>query len=201
MSADVSIESQSSANRVERLLRQTGVAIRGAFSRRDGRATFGVASVLYLLVYLAGLRHLGFGPWGFELSIVADPLARATRMVSPFQWEPVALVVAGPVELLVSPLNVALGTALAVLVGVNLAVSVVAYRGPKACKIGPGAGAAAGLPGLLSGFVCCGPTILLVVGLQASATVLTVFQWLVPFAGLALVGTLLWVGTKVDLEA
>ncbi|MBX0323676.1 hypothetical protein EGH21_11615 [Halomicroarcula sp. F13] len=201
MSADVAAGSQSTVTHVERLVRQTAVAVRGAFSRRDGRVTFAATSVSYLVVYLAGLRHLGLGPWGFEVSVVADPLARATRLVSPFQWEPVALVAAGPVELLVSPLNVALGAILATLVGVNLAVSVVAYRGPKACKIGPGAGAAAGLPGLLSGFACCGPTILLVVGLQASATVLTVFQWLVPFAGLALVGTLLWVGTKVDPDA
>ncbi len=183
-----------------RLGHQTAIAVRGALSRRDGRATFVLAGVTYFIVYLVGLGYLGLGPGqpGFELSVVADPLARATQLRSPFQWEPVALVVAGPVELLVSPLNVALGSLLAALVGVNLAVSVVAYRGPSACRLGPGAGAAAGLPGLLSGFACCGPTILLVVGLQASATVLTVFQWLVPLTVLALVGTLLWVGTKVE---
>ncbi|MFC6976069.1 hypothetical protein ACFQL1_17450 [Halomicroarcula sp. GCM10025709] len=65
----------------------------------------------------------------------------------------------------------------------------------------PGAGAAAGLPGLLSGVACCGPTILLVVGVQASAGVLAVFQWLLPVAVLSLLGTLLWVGTKVDPAA
>ena len=180
------------------LHRQTAVAIRGALSRRDGRVTLLSVSVAYLAVYLVGLGYLGLGPWGFDLSVVSDPLARATQLRSPFQWEPIALVVAGPVELLLSPLNVALGSLIAVLVGTNLAVSVVAYRGPSACRLGPGAGAAAGLPGLLSGFACCGPTILLVVGLQASATVLTVFQWLVPLTVVALVGTLLWVGTTVE---
>ena len=180
------------------LYRQTVVAVRGALSRRDGRATLLSVSVAYLLVYFAGLGHLGLGPWGFELSVVADPLARATQLRSPFQWEPIALVVAGPVELLVSPLNVALGSLIALLVGTNLAVSVVAYRGPSACRLGPGAGAAAGLPGLLSGFACCGPTVLLVVGVQAGATVLTAFQWLIPATVLALVGTLLWVGTAVE---
>jgi hypothetical protein len=177
---------------------QTAVAIRGALARRDGRATLLVTGLVYLGVYLFGLGYLGVGQWGFDLAVVADPLARATQLRSPFQWEPIALVVAGPFEMLVSPLNLALGTLLGTLVGVNLAVSVVAYRGPSACRLGPGAGTAAGLPGLLSGFACCGPTILLVVGLQASTAVLTLFQWLIPLTLVALVGTLLWVGTKVE---
>jgi hypothetical protein len=177
---------------------QTAVAIRGALARRDGRATLLVTGLVYLGVYLFGLGYLGAGQWGFDLAVVADPLARATQLRSPFQWEPIALVVAGPFEMLVSPLNLALGTLLGTLVGVNLAVSVVAYRGPSACRLGPGAGTAAGLPGLLSGFACCGPTILLVVGLQASTAVLTLFQWLIPLTLVALVGTLLWVGTKVE---
>ncbi|WP_284008474.1 hypothetical protein [Haloarcula pelagica] len=54
---------------------------------------------------------------------------------------------------------------------------------------------------MLSGVACCGPTILLVVGVQASAGVLAVFQWLLPVAVLSLLGTLLWVGTKVDPAA
>ena len=155
-----------------------------------------VAGVGYLLVYLVGLGHLGLGPSGLELSVVADPLSRAVRLRGPFQWEPVALVVAGPVELLLSPLNVVLGSLLGVLVGLNLAVSLVAYRGQSACRFGPGA--AAGLPGVLSGVACCGPTILVVTGVQASTTVLTLFQWLLPLSVVALVGTLLWVGTNVE---
>jgi hypothetical protein len=84
------------------------------------------------------------------------------------------------------------------LVGLNLAVSVVAWRGPSACRLGPGAGTVAGLPGLLSGFACCGPTILLVVGVQASAGILSLFQWLLPITLVALLGTLLWVGSRVE---
>jgi len=195
MSADTAGQSWSG---LRPLLRRTAVAVRGALSRRDGRTTVAVAAAAYFVVYLVGMGHLGTGPWGYRLSIVSDPLARMLEPTSPFQWEPIALVVAGPVELLVSPLNLALGGALAVLVGVNLGVSVVAYRGPSACRLGSGAGVAAGLPGLLSGFACCGPTVLLVVGLQASATILTVFQWLVPLAVVGLLGSLLWVGTKVE---
>jgi hypothetical protein len=179
----------------------TGVAVRGAFGRTDGRATFAAAAVGYLAAYLYGIGHLAprSGPEG--VVVVRDPLARMLEPVGPWQWEPVALVAVGPVEALVSPLNVALGAALAVLVGVNLAVSVVAWRGPSACRLGPGAGAAAGLPALLSGMACCGPTILLVVGVQASAGLLAAFRWLVPASVAALVATLLWVGTRVDPAA
>lgn len=198
MSGDHVVGRASDGGRARALLGGTAIAIRGALSRRDGRLTGVAAASLYLLAYLVGLGHLGLGPSGLELSVVADPLSRVFRLRGPFQWEPVALVVAGPVELLVSPLNVLLGSLLGLLVGLNLAVSLVAYRGPAACRLGPGAGAAAGLPGILSGFACCGPTVLVVLGVQASATVLTVFQWLLPLTVLALVGTLLWVGTKVD---
>jgi len=198
MSADLLSGDVDPADRARALLADTLVAVRGALSRRDGQATALATGAAYLVFYLYGLGHLALGPSGFDLTVVADPLSRATQLRAPFQWEPVALAVVGPMQLLLSPLNLALGSLLAALVGVNLAVSLVAYRGPSACRLGPGAGAAAGLPGLLSGFACCGPTILLVVGLQASTAVLTVFQWLLPATVVALVGTLLWVGTKVE---
>lgn len=44
----------------------------------------------------------------------------------------------------------------------------------------------------------CGPTILLVVGVQASATVITGFQLLIPVAIAMLVAGLLLVGRQVD---
>lgn len=201
MSSDVATEHRTAVDRVLGLLSNTAVAIRGAMARRDGQTAFALSAVVYLLVYLYGLTHLGTGSWGFELSVVSDPLGRMFRPVGTFQWEPVGLLVVGPIELLLAPLNLLLGGFLATLVGLNFGVSLVAWRGPKACRLGPGAGAAAGIPGLLSGVVCCGPTILLVVGLQASAGILTVFQLLLPLAVVGLVGTLLWIGTKVQPAA
>lgn len=198
MSADSAADRAGVTASIERLLRNTAVAIRGALTRRDGRVTLGGSGLAYFLLYLVGLRHLGFGRSGYEVSVVSNPLTRAFRQVGPFQWEPIALVVVGPVELLVAPLNMLLGGVLALLVGLNLAVSVVAWRGPSACRLGPGAGTAAGLPGLLSGFACCGPTILLVVGVQASAGILALFQWLLPITVVALLATLLWVGSRVE---
>ena len=197
--------------RLAGLLRRTGFAIRAALGRRDGQLTLGVVATLYVLLYAVGLGHLGRRTGGggtaatdepfFDLFVVSDPLAAATTRVAPFQYETVALVTVGPVEYLFSPVNATVGILLGGLVGVTMAVSVVAWRGPSACRIGTGAGAAAGVPGLLSGFVCCGPTILLVIGVQASAGLLAAMQWFLPLAVVALLATLLWVGSKVNPEA
>lgn len=193
------------------LLRRTLFAIRASLGRTDGRVTLGVTVVLYFVLYNVGLRHLGRRTGGVggtggtretvDLFVVSDPLATATRQVAPFQYEPVALLTLGPIEYLFAPVNAIIGLALATLVGITLAVSVVAWRGPSACRIGAGAGAAAGLPGLLSGFVCCGPTILLIIGVQASAGLLAAMQWFLPIAVVTLIATLLWVGSRVDPAA
>lgn len=197
----MSVETSGPIERSAGLVRRTGVAIRGALGRTDGKAVLASAAVVYFVLYSIGLQHLGLGPWGFELSVVENPLARAMRQVAPFQYEPVALVTVGPVEYLFAPVNALVGISLALLVGVNLAVSYIAWRGPSACRIGAGAGAMAGIPGILSGFACCGPAVLLVVGLQASAGLIAAFQWFLPVAVLLLVGTLLWVGSLVTPEA
>lgn len=192
------------------LVRRTGFTIRVSIGRLDGRLTLVAVAILYFIAYNAGLRHLGLrGDDGAtigseptaDIVVVSDPLGVLTRQVAPFQYEPVALVTLGPIEYLFAPVNAAIGLGLATLVGVTLAVSVVAWRGPSACRIGAGAGAAAGIPGLLSGFACCGPTLLLVIGVQASAGLLAVMQWFLPLAVLGLLTTLLWVGSRVDPAA
>ncbi|WP_435075770.1 hypothetical protein [Halorubrum sp. HHNYT27] len=64
-----------------------------------------------------------------------------------------------------------------------------------------GRGRRRGVPELLSGVVCCGPTLLLVIGVQASAGLPAVFRWLLSLTVLGLVATLLWVGSRVDPDA
>ena len=210
MAAESAPPSDAPGPRIGGIVRRTRFAVRAALARRDGRATFAAVAAAYLLAYNVGLRHLGLrGTEGggigsgsaVDVLIASDPLAAATRRVGPFQYEPVALVAAGPVEYLFSPVNAAIALTLAALVGVTLATSVVAWRGPAACRIGAGAGAAAGVPGLLSGVACCGPTLLLVIGIQASAGVLAAVQWFLPLSVLGLVATLLWVGSRVDPAA
>jgi hypothetical protein len=162
---------------------------------------FTVASA-YLAVYLFAVGHLRPGPGGFDLFVVADPLSRAFQPVGPFSFEGVAVVTLGPATLVVSPLDILIGSALSLLVGVNLAVSYLASRHPAACGISPGtgtsAGVFAGLPALLSGAACCGPVVLVALGIQATGLLLATFSVLVPAAALLLVGSLVYVGRAVD---
>lgn len=184
-------------SRLRSLLSRTRTAVSGTLSRRDGKAIFAFTTLVYLVVFEYGFGHLVAGDGATDLFVVADPLTRMLQATGPYQYEPIALVALGPIQYLFSPPTVAIGLVLAVLVGINLAVSWVVWRGPTACRVNPGVGAVAGVPALLSGAVCCGPTILLVVGIQASGGLLAVFQWLVPVAFVLLLVTLLWVGRHV----
>jgi len=181
---------------------RTVAALRVVVGRRDGRAILAGVTGAYLLGYLVAIGHLGTGFGGVDVLVVADPAERLFRQRSPFSFEPIARVALGPVTLLLAPLNVALGLALAGLVGANLAVSYLVWRHPAACGIDPGAASAsgilAGLPALLSGAACCGPALLLVLGVQASAGLIAAFGVLVPVAAAALLASLLFVGRQVD---
>ncbi|MEF8778397.1 MAG: hypothetical protein V5A36_05745 [Natronomonas sp.] len=183
------------------LLSRTGVAVRGSLGRRDGQASFLVVGTLYLLTYLWAIRHLTLvGTGGVDVFVVENPIGMALRQRSMFLFETVARIEIGSVVYLFGPINALIGLGLATLVGVTLAVSIVSWRSPSACRLGAGAGASAGIPGLVSGFACCGPQLLVVIGLQASAGLIAAMQWMVPVAVVLLIGTLLWVGSQVDPE-
>jgi hypothetical protein len=189
---------------IRRTVSRTGFAVRVALGRRDGFAVFGAVAGLYLLVYLWFSDLLAFGRTEFGLTVASDPLARFFQPAnSALSFEPVALVEFGVGTYLFS-LNTFVGLGIALLVGLNLAVTYVAWRQPKACGIGTSeasSGVLAGIPALLSGAACCGPIVLIIFGIQASSTLLTVFQWLIPAAVVLLLGSLLWIGRKVDPAA
>lgn len=178
---------------------RTWTVMAAALGRRDGRAVFGAVAVGYALVYLWAIGHLAPGLGEYGVTIVDAPLRTLFEpALGPLSFRPVARVAAGPVTYLFS-LNTVIGVALAGLVGLNLAVSYLAWRQPKACGIGQSsAGLFAGLPAVLSGTACCGPVVLIAVGVQASGVLLTAFQWLLPLAGLLLVGSLVLVGRQID---
>jgi len=135
------------------------------------------------------------------VSVVADPLGKFLQPeLGPFMFTPVARVSLGPVTYLFS-LNTVFGAVLAGLVGLNLALTYLVWRQPKACGIGgKSGGLLASVPALLSGTACCGPVVLIVLGVQASGVLLTGFQFLLPAAALLLVGSLVLVGRQVNPE-
>ncbi|WP_121821893.1 hypothetical protein [Halostella salina] len=183
-------------------LRHTAAVVRLALGRRDGAAVAATTGLAYLLAYLYALGDLAVRPGlGTDLVVAREPLTTAFRRVGPATFEAVALVDVHVVRLLFSPGNVLVGGALAALVGANLALTYLAVRQPRACGLSPTAGLAASLPALLSGTACCGPVILLLLGIQASGLLLTAFAWLVPVGGLLLLGTLVLAGRRVDPAA
>jgi len=177
----------------------TLAAIRLSLWRRDARAVTAAVAVAYLLAYLWATGDLSYRPdAAARLLVVDDPLGRLFARTGPASFGAVGTLDTGVVRLLVSPINVAIGAGLAGLVGTNLGLSYLAVRRPKACGIGTGSGILASLPALLSGTVCCGPVVLLAVGLQASAALLTAFAWLLPVGVLLLLASLGYVATKID---
>ena len=184
------------------LLARTGYAVRSAMDRTDARAVFLATTAGYLVVYLWGIGHLAAGSGGFGVTVVPDAAGRFFRpALGTFSYEPVAVVTVGPLTYLFS-LNSVIGLVLAALVGLNLAVTYVVWRQPTACGIGSrSAGALAGVPALLSGTACCGPVVLIALGIQASGVLLTAFEFLLPIAALLLLGTLLLVGRQVRPDA
>lgn len=180
---------------------RTGFAVSATLHRRDGLAVFLGVALAYLLSYLYAIGHLAPGDGDVGILVVSDPLGRFFQQsLGPLSFEPVAQVSFGVGTYLFS-LNTLLGLGLAVLVGLNLAVTYLAWRQPKACGLSASeasSGLLAGIPALLSGSACCGPIILVIFGIQASSTLLTAFQWLLPVAVVLLIGSLLWVGRRVD---
>ena len=188
------------ASGVRTAVSRTRAASALVFRRRDSLFVFALVTGLYLLTYLWAIGHLAPGLGGFDLLIVADPLGKLLRPeLGPFSFTPVARVALGPVTYLFS-LNTLVGLGLAALVGLNLALTYLVWRQPAACGIGRSStGLLAGVPALLSGTACCGPVVLLMVGVQASGVLLTGFQLLLPMAVLLLVGSLVLVGRRVTV--
>ena len=177
---------------------RTALAVGVVPRRSDARLVFGLASAAYLLVYLFTVGDLTLtGRGGLEALVVPD-LSRALVSTGFFRFDAVAAVEAGPVRYLFSPLNLVVALALAALVGLNLALTYLGWTQPRACGLESSGGVLAGIPALLSGAACCGPTLLLVLGVQASAALIAGFQLLVPVAIVLLLGGLLLIGRQVD---
>jgi hypothetical protein len=189
----------STRNKIASALVATREAINFALQRRDGRAVFALVTAAYLAVYLRAIGHLEPGLGATGLFVVADPLAKFFEpALGPLSFTPVAVVQLGPVTYLFS-LNTVIGVGIAALVGINLAVTYLAWRQPSACGIArSSSGLLASIPAILSGTACCGPVLLIVIGVQASGLLLTTFQYLLPAAVLLLLASLVVVARRVD---
>lgn len=178
---------------------RTRVATSATLRRRDAQVVFAGVTVGYLGLYLYAIGHLAPGLGGVGLTVVDDPIGQFLRpALGPLSFTPVARVTLGPLTYLFS-FNTVLGLGLSALVGLNLALTYLAWTQPKACGIGRSStGILASLPAVLSGTACCGPVVLIAIGIQVSGVLLTAVQYMLPVAFVLLVGSLLLVGRQVD---
>jgi hypothetical protein len=183
---------------VSRTREATAITLR----RRDTLVVFGSVTIAYLMLYLWAIGHLAPGLGGYSATVVADPFAKFLRPeLGQFSFTPVARIQFGPVTYLFS-FNSVIGLGLASLVGLNLALTYLVWTKPKACGIGRSStGLLASLPALLSGTACCGPVVLIVLGIQASGVLISAFQFLLPLAVAVLVGSLVLIGRQVKPQA
>lgn len=192
----------SYATRARIAVSRTRAATALTLRRRNARLVFAGVTTAYLVLYLWAIGHLAPGLGGYELAVVADPLGKFLRPeLGPYSFTPIARLSVGPVTYLFS-FNTVIGVGLAALVGLNLALTYLAWVQPKACGLGESStGPLASLPALLSGTACCGPVVLIALGIQASATLVTAFQFMLPVAVVVLLGSLVLVGRQVDPAA
>jgi hypothetical protein len=104
------------------------------------------------------------------------------RTRAPFQFEAVAIVEAPFVVWLVSPMNIAIGLALGLLTGVQIALVRIARHCAVSCGLKPATGVLAAVPGLLAGSACCAPILFVLLGVQVTASLITLMGLLVPAA-------------------
>lgn len=123
-----------------------------------------IAAFLYTAVYLISIGHfrLVLSQGVFGVSLAPNWEALLVKTNAPFLWEPVARISTPIAELLLAPLNVALGIILGLFVAVNVSAAIYLRSLPKQCRLESGSkGLMAILPTFLTGFACCAPTFLI----------------------------------------
>jgi len=154
--------------------------------------------VAYVVIYLAATQFLIFtqrmepADGFFAIKIAENWQEIMFRQRSPFLFESIGVVYMGGLKLFISVPNMLLAGALGILVGFNLAVSYYSFRalslrGPQGLAQLLGT-----LPAIVSGAVCCVPTLILVIGLQLTATLVTVWSFFVPASFILLAAALWW---------
>lgn len=194
------------AGHVRRTPRSVGRAMASRRHRRIGLAV----AVVYLLLYLAAIGDVSVSPEGQYGRFGDPPDARlvdgwAGRLFverAPFLYEPVAAIYpAAQVALFISPGNLFVGGALAILLGLSMGVTLYAGSLGAACRRGAATQVLGALPGFLVGFSCCVPTFILLLGTNVAAAILPTFiplrSWLFPAALTLMAGMLVWGSRKV----
>lgn len=192
-----------------------GRSRRAALRTRSGGRIGLLVGVGYVLAYLYSVQNIVVVP-GIDLaagapvpsvSVVADWGAKMWKPIAPFVWEPVmAVYPLRSVAVFLSVPNLLVGVALGALVGLNVRVAVARVHATRAMggQAGSAEGLLASVPGLLTGFTCCVPTVVLALGSLAAGftvAVIAVRPYFIPAAALALTLNVLWGARRLRCQA
>lgn len=181
---------------------------------RRYRRIAAASGLAYLTVYLLALGDIGIaldGRYGRiasppAIDVVPDWTERLLAERAPFLFEPIASIYLLPqLAFLLSPGNLLIGFTLGVLLALNVAVALHAAARGSTCRRGGYAGALGALPGLLLGFSCCAPTLILLLGTSFAAAVLPAFiplrAYLFPASVALMTAMLTWMAVRAARNA
>ncbi len=174
---------------------------------RPRRRMAAAVTAAYVVVYLWAIQNvvvsLGADLGRFasipSVQVVPDWPSKVFKQIAAFYYEPVVTIYPTSfLTVLVSPVNLAMGLVLGALVGLNVAVAVHVYRTSRSCRRRPFTGLLGALPGFLTGFACCVPTVALVLGTQFAVALVALRSWFFPFALAALLASLAWNARRAE---
>jgi hypothetical protein len=172
--------------------------LRGALSQVRLRRLALLSGTVYALLYLFALGHIiispGSTPFPGEGVFSVVSLENLWKERAPYNFEPIA--VFHPFEgfaIFLAVPNLILAALLGLLLGLNISSSVHAYTAIRACGVKKSfSSVAASLPAFLTGFACCAPTFLILIGATFAAGFLALLPLFMPLAFAALVAGLGW---------
>lgn len=146
-----------------------------------------ISGACYGFFYLYAIGDLNvIGPPVWDAYIAEFSIARIFSSRSMLMFEAVAVVEAGYLIWLISPLNLLITSLLAGLLAANIYGALYLRLLAQSCAIGRGGLFAGSLPALLAGGACCAPSLILLLGIPALGALSAFFGWLVPLSLLIL---------------
>lgn len=172
-----------------RATEQASTAVAGGRARSIAFAV----GLLYGLFYLWVIGDITFyGPpaWGGHIAELS--LERALSARSTLMFEAVAVLEAGYLVWLISPVNLLIAGILCGLLAANIHGALWIRAQPAACRPGQGGTLAAAVPALFAGGACCAPSLILLLGIPGLGAFAAFFGWLVPISIAALGLSRVW---------
>jgi hypothetical protein len=165
-------------------------------SHRQHLLTAIVALVAYAILYLVAAQLI---IWVSDTTtanaiVVISPEWQQLlfRKRAPFSYEPIGVLTLGPIGFYLAVPNIVIALLLGTLVGLNAAVSYHSFNALPLRGAREVVSLLGTIPALMGGAACCVPTLVLIVGLQMSATVIAIWPLFVPASAALLLAALWW---------